>query len=485
MSNLPVDWKNDRLKDVSAINVASLPADTDLDYEFDYLEISNVNYHGIVETNAIERLRYEDAPSRARRRVPRNSTLISSVRPNLQAIAFAGEDREDFVCSTGFNVVEPLEAKFAPKFAYYTLISDDARQYFEATAKGVGYPAVDDKDFSSFNIPLPPLPEQQRIAAYLDASCAAIDAAVAAKRRQLEILDDIRKSAAHQVLSEGLRPGFPLKNCGIESIGMIPAHWDVKQIRYACEINYGITLQLEKGQSVGDGVRILTVSNIAIDGDLDLEDEYYIEPALLTKADYLRRGDLLFNWRNGSQYHVGKTAYFDMDDEVTHVSFLLRIRCGRRMNPFFMRSYLGVLKDAGFFSGAKDKVNKTFNSTELKRLRVVIPPLDEQEEVCREIARRNTECNNVKAAIQTQISTLTAYRKSLIHECVTGQRRVTESPSPGGYGGSEAHWVCRQLSKEIGRLNREPSEKGGRLKGSGADGRQPVSAEADTKRNRT
>ena len=44
------------------------------------------------------------------------------------------------------------------------------------------------------------------------------------------------------------------------------------------------------------------------------------------------------------------------------------------MYPFFLRSYLGVLKDAGFFSGAKDKVNKTFNSTELNRLRVVIPP---------------------------------------------------------------------------------------------------------------
>jgi DNA-binding protein H-NS len=84
------------------------------------------------------------------------------------------------------------------------------------------------------------------------------------------------------------------------------------------------------------------------------------------------------------------------------------------------------LKDAGFFAGAKDKVNKTFNSTELKRLRVVIPPMDEQKEVCREIERRTKESNDVKAAIENQIATLNAYRKSLIHECVTGQRRVTE-----------------------------------------------------------
>jgi len=115
------------------------------------------------------------------------------------------------------------------------------------------------------------------------------------------------------------------------------------------------------------------------------------------------------------------------DGEVAHVSFLLRIRCGRHMSPFFLRSYLGVLKDAGFFAGAKDKVNKTFNSTELNRLRVVIPPMDEQKEICREIERRAKEVNDVKAAIETQIATLTAYRKSLIHECVTGQRRIMES----------------------------------------------------------
>jgi type I restriction enzyme S subunit len=254
-----------------------------------------------------------------------------------------------------------------------------------------------------------------------------IDAAVDAKCLQLKTLDEIRKSAAHQVLSEGLRPGLALKDSGIESIGVIPAHWDVKQIRFACEVNYGITLQLEKGQSVGDGVRILTVSNLTIDGNLDLEDEYYIDPAQLTKADYLRSGDLLFNWRNGSQYHVGKTAFFNLEGDFAHVSFLLRIRCGRHMDPYFLRSYLGILKDAGFFGGAKDKVNKTFNSSELKRLRVVIPPRDEQKEVCAEIERRSKECVELKRAIEAQIAILAAHRKSLIHECVTGQWRVTDA----------------------------------------------------------
>src|SRR2546423_10268941 len=114
MSQLPSGWLTDRLKDVALINAASLPAQTDPDHEFDYLEISNVNYGGVVDPAGIEHLRYEDAPSRARRCVGKNNTVISSVRPNLQAVAFMPDGRSDLVCSTGFNVVQTLEQKVLP-----------------------------------------------------------------------------------------------------------------------------------------------------------------------------------------------------------------------------------------------------------------------------------------------------------------------------------------------------------------------------------
>jgi type I restriction enzyme, S subunit len=83
MSLFPTDWKADRLKDLCSVNRNSLSASTAPDFEFPYLEISNVDYFGIVDIAAIERLRFEDAPSRARRLVFQNSTIISSVRPNL------------------------------------------------------------------------------------------------------------------------------------------------------------------------------------------------------------------------------------------------------------------------------------------------------------------------------------------------------------------------------------------------------------------
>lgn len=195
------EWSSDRLKDVAAINAVSLPASTDPDCEFDYLEIANVNYYGVIDSTAIERFRYEDAPSRARRCVNKNSTVISSVRPNLQAVAFLPDARSDFVCSTGFNVVQPYEPKLMPKFLHYALISDVGRQYFEAAAKGVGYPAVDDKDFNSFYVPLPPLSEQKQIVVHLDAKLAEIKQIHVVIDKQISTLLAYRKSFIHECVT--------------------------------------------------------------------------------------------------------------------------------------------------------------------------------------------------------------------------------------------------------------------------------------------
>lgn len=214
MNHLPSEWKSDRLRDVALINSASLPANTDPDYEFDYLEISNVNYYGVIDPAAIERFRFEDAPSRARRLVARNSTIISSVRPTLQAVAFFLNDTDDLVCSTGFNVVQPLEHRLEPRFAYWVLISDYARQYFEAVATGVGYPAVADKDFGALVFPVPTRTEQKMIVRFLDAICLQVDAVASLHKtndnipreggilnQQMDTLIAYRKSVIHECVT--------------------------------------------------------------------------------------------------------------------------------------------------------------------------------------------------------------------------------------------------------------------------------------------
>jgi type I restriction enzyme S subunit len=424
MNGFLPDWKCDRLKDVAAINADSLPANTDADYEFDYLEISNVDYHGIVDPNAIERLRYEDAPSRARRRVPQNCTVISSVRPNLQAVAFLDMYRADLVCSTGFNVVQPAQQKLSPKFAYYALISERARQYFEATAKGVGYPAVDDKDFGAFAIPLPPLPEQKRIVTYLDASCVSIDAAVAAKLDQLQTLDVLRESLIESAVTKGIRPKVRMRTVNEDWITEVPAHWDVCRIkRIVSRMDYGIS---ESTDSEGR-YPVLTMGHIQR-GEIEYRDFDFVEKV----ADdlLLERGDLLYN-RTNSPDQVGKAAIFRLDrrDAITFASYLVRFRSNHRADPYFLNY---VVNSSGFLSFARKLAipsvqQSNLNSTRYGRIFIPRPPIAEQREIRAYLDTRLGELNLVVGCITHQITALTAYRKSLIHECVMGERRITDA----------------------------------------------------------
>ena len=423
-AHVPKEWTSHRLKDVSAINISSLPANTDADYEFDYLEISNVNYHGIVDPNAIERLRYEDAPSRARRRLETNCTAISSVRPNLQAVAFIENAPNDLVCSTGFNVVRPAPHKLLPKFAYYSLLADGARQYFEATAKGVGYPAVDDKDFQSFSVPVPPLPEQQRIAAYLDASCAAIDAAVAAKRCQLETLDALRESIIETAVTRGLNAKLKLRVIDNDWIGSLPAHWTAVRIkRVISHLDYGISVSSEPEGKFP----VLKMGNIQ-SGQIVFSKMEFVDEV----ADelLLEKNDLLYN-RTNSPDQVGKAALFlgCKEDAVTFASYLVRLRVNHRIIPEFLNYAVNC---AGFLAFARRLAipsvqQSNLNSTRYGRLHIPLPPVTEQRAICEHLKTKVSEMKRVVTTIETQIATLTTYRKSLIHECVTGQRRITEA----------------------------------------------------------
>jgi len=429
MSGVPTGWASDRLKDVAAINAAALPAATDPDYEFDYLEISNVDYHGIVDLNVVERLRFEDAPSRARRRVAAGSTVISSVRPNLRAAAFFPDAPAHFVCSTGFNVVEPKPRKLLPQFTYYHLISENARQYFEAAATGVGYPAVGDKEFNAIAVPLPPLAEQQRIAAYLDASCAAIDAAVAAKRRQLETLDALRKSIIQRAVTRGILARVVLESTGNAWMEQIPRGWKLVCLKRIAEIQGGLTLGKQyEGPLIERPY--LRVGNVQ-DGHLDLADVSVIElPASVAAGVELRPDDVLMT-EGGDLDKLGRGYLWKGEIAgCLHQNHIFAVRCFRhKLEPLFLAHVTAAKYGRDYFEATGKKTTNLActNATKVGEFPIPLPPLNEQEAICAHLDEKLGELKRIVAGIEVQIETLIAYRKSLIHECVTGQRRITEA----------------------------------------------------------
>ena len=100
-----------------------------------------------------------------------------------------------------------------------------------ASSKGVNVPAIDESDDGDVGWPRRPQPEQRAIAAFLDRETARIDALVAKKERLIELLQEKRTALITRAVTKGLDPNVPMKDSGVEWLGEIPAHWEVKRLR--------------------------------------------------------------------------------------------------------------------------------------------------------------------------------------------------------------------------------------------------------------
>ena len=422
--SLPRDWRRDRLKDVAAINRRSLGASTDPNVEVDYLEISNVNSLGIVDRSEIGHLRFADAPSRARRCVSEGSTIISSVRPNLQAVAFIDAMDSGLICSTGFNVVEPMRHKLVPRYLYYYLLSDDAKQYFVATAKGVGYPAIDDKEFSTVEVPLPPLPEQKQIAAFLDAKCADIDKAISAKRKQLGCIDEMWKNVLHEATTHGIGEGGR-KGTGIPWMPTINQHWNCVSLKrlLRCRMEYG----LNEAAELEDPTLPRYIRTTDFDDDGQLRDDTFKSlPLSIASQGMLETGDVLFT-RSGAT--VGKSFIFKgWPTGACFAGYLIRAKT----KPWLlMPEFLYFFTKSRAYDAWKGMIFtqatiQNISAVKYDKLAIPLPPISEQRRIVAFLDERRVQFDSLSANLRRQIEVLSDYRKSLIHEHVTGERRVAQ-----------------------------------------------------------
>ena len=276
---------------------------------------------------------------------------------------------------------------------------------------------------------LPQLLEQQWITAYLDASYAAIGAAVAAKRRQLETLDALRKSIIQRAVTRGISEGVPLKSTGNAWMEQIPHGWKLVFLKRIADIQGGLTLGKQY-----DGPLIerpyLRVGNVQ-DGHLDLADVSVIElPARVAAGVELRPGDVLMT-EGGDLDKLGRGHVWNGEiPGCLHQNHIFAVRCFlHKLKPMFLAYLTAARYGRDYFEATGKKTTNLActNATKVGEFPIPLPGLTEQEAICAYLEKKLGEVKSIVTVIEAQIATLTAYRKSLIHECVTGQRRITEA----------------------------------------------------------
>ena len=235
LGEIPAHWKIERLKYLATLNDEALAESTDPNFEMAYVDIGNVDaVAGITGTDTIV---FEKAPSRARRVVRSGDVIVSTVRTYLRAITAIEAPESNLIVSTGFAVIRPQQLESS--FASYALRAPHFVERVVANSVGVSYPAINTSSLACFPIVYPTIDEQRAIATFLDRETAKIDGLVARKERLVELLQEKRTALITRAVTRGLDPNVPMKDSGVEWLGKIPAHWEVKKLNRLCLVRRG------------------------------------------------------------------------------------------------------------------------------------------------------------------------------------------------------------------------------------------------------
>lgn len=330
------------------------------------------------------------------------------------------------IVSPAYFVYEPYphqKRKYRPKFVHYLLRSPRYVTQYYARSKGIRVNQwdLDPHEFERIETLLPPLEEQTQIAKFLDYETAKIDALIEKQQQLIALLKEKRQAVITQAATKGVRCDACFRNSGIGWMGKIPSHWKVLPVKRLFEVSYGIMGEINR--ALETGTRVISLPNVSKDGSLDLGTVSFRRLSESEKQTaLLKKGDLLFNWRNGSVDHVGKTALFNAPGEYAHVSFLLKLRAlSDDVLPHFYWLALNGLRASGFFGTSKLQVNVTYNQTELRRVLLPVPPANEQREIIDRVlgAYRSLDATCQKA--EKLLEVLSERRTALISAAVTGK----------------------------------------------------------------
>jgi type I restriction enzyme, S subunit len=167
---------------------------------FTYIDLSSVDKDAKTIT-VVEQYPCSEAPSRARQIIEKGDVLVATVRPNLNGVALVGAEYDGATASTGFCVLRPIPEKLDAQFLFHWVKTKMFIQRMIDVATGANYPAVSDAKVKASTIPLPPLAEQKRIAAILDAA----DTLRAKRREAIAQLDSFLQSTFVDMFGDPVR----------------------------------------------------------------------------------------------------------------------------------------------------------------------------------------------------------------------------------------------------------------------------------------
>jgi type I restriction enzyme S subunit len=338
--------------------------------------------------------------------------LFGKLRPYLAKVIIApfnGVSTSELIC------FQPTDS-YNNLYFFYLLLSSNFIHSVNALTYGTKMPRVNPDQIANFLLSVPPLPEQQKIAEFLDEETSKIDKLITKKERLIELLKEKRTALISHAVTKGLNPDVPMKDSGVEWLGEIPEHWEsLPAFSVVREQNISNKGMLERN------LLSLSYGNIIrkdIDTDYGLLPESFETYQIVNRGNIIMRLTDLQNDKRSLRVGLVKergiitSAYLCLDTRQLISEYAYYLLHSYDITKVFYNMGAGV--------------RQTMKFVDLRRLPILVPDIQEQQKIAQFLDRETSKIDNLITKTRTSIDHLKEYRTALISAAVTGKIDVRE-----------------------------------------------------------
>ena len=334
-----------------------------------------------------------------------------------------GLSKYNGVCSSVYVVMEAKADMAYGEFTYRIFQTKPFQAYLSSFGTGIMElrMSIGWDEIKVAKLPLPPLPEQQAIAAFLDRETARIDALIARKERLLELLGEKRKAIISQAVTRGLDASVPMKDSGVEWLGQVPEGWAVQRLknlsRFVTSGSRGwAEFYADSGSTF---IRIGNLQRRSIDPDLS--DIQYVNVPAGSEGERTRiqDGDVLIS----ITADLGSVAAAGVNLQGAYVSqhvALVRLQSG--INPRWLAyAVMGDTAKSHFKMASYGGTKIQLSLEDVRETPVFVPPPAEQQAIALYLDTQAAKLDALRQKMKQSVEKLSEYRTSLISAAVTGK----------------------------------------------------------------
>lgn len=432
LGEVPAHWAVKRLRYVAELNpskseVRTLPAESSVSF----IPMEAVGEDGSL---SLEQTRPIGEVLAGYTYVREGDVTIAKITPcfeNGKGAVMRGLKNHVGFGTTELTVMRPIAGLTTSDYLYRVISSEPFRVLGESSMYGAGgQKRVPDDFVRNFSIAWPPYKEQEQIQAFLDHETACIDALVEEQQRLIGLLKEKRQAVISHAVTKGLDPDVPMKDSGVEWLGEVPAHWEVRKFFY------GIKKIIDnRGRSpsyVEEGVPILEAKQLSY-GGMDCASSFDKFISKDAYSEFIRDdvcvGDVLMV-TVGS---IGKVGVVDNQDEFVILQNIVGFRVSDDVDPGFLGIYLK--SDAAFHAMQatnKDNILSSVKVSDFVQHKMPLPPRDEQLAIVGSVLEEVTRLEVLQQEAESLCTTLLERRSALISATVTGKIDVRGWQPPAG-----------------------------------------------------